>query len=121
MDQQTFESLKFVDGQLELIDDIAIDYDGCRTAESLCKLVDELVDMTVVARRRLNTVLDEVKGESRYSYWIHEFDDGDWNRWSCPCCGYMKRTDAHVSLGYYHCPMCGVRLFGGSGYIGRVC
>lgn len=116
MDQQTFESLKFVDGQLELIDDIAIDYDGCRTAESLCELIDELVHMTFVARRRLNSVLDEVKGKTRYSRWICESDGDYWTKWTCPCCGNMTRTDNHIGIGWNYCPMCGVRLFGGSDY-----
>lgn len=120
MDQQTFESLKFVDEQLGLIDDIAVDYDGCRTAETLCELVDELVDMAVVARRRLNNVLDEVNGESRYTCWICESDGDYWTKWTCPCCGNMTRTDNHIGIGWNYCPMCGVRLFGGSGYIGRI-
>jgi len=47
-------------------------------------------------------------------YWICEMDEDfdSWIRWTCPNCGYMKRTDIHVSIGWNYCPMCGVNLSG---------
>lgn len=100
MNQQTFESLKFVDGQLELIDDIAVDYDGCRTAESLCELIDELVHTIAVARRRLNSVLEPVR-------------HGKWKKYSttmmeCSLCG--KHVARHR---FDYCPNCGAKMDGG--------
>lgn len=45
--------------------------------------------------------------------WKCEMDDVGWNKWTCPSCGFVKRTDIHVSLGWNYCPHCGVRLVGG--------
>lgn len=41
------------DEWLELICDIAIDYDGCETVESLKELVDEMREYAVNARKAL--------------------------------------------------------------------
>ena len=41
------------DEWLELLWEVALDYDGCRTVESLQGLVDELVDMSKKARECL--------------------------------------------------------------------
>lgn len=54
--------------------------------------------------------MNEVEHAER---WQYELDDFGWNRWTCPYCGYSKRTDIHVSLGWNYCPMCGKRLEGG--------
>lgn len=40
--------------------------------------------------------------------WIYESED--WNKWTCSECGWSKRTDVHVSLGYNYCPNCGADL-----------
>lgn len=81
----------------------------------------------ITASRRLADYEDtgltpiEIKGMIKSIYgnadlqWIHGFDDGCWNKWTCPCCGYMKRTDTHVSLGWNYCPICGAKLLGGNG------
>lgn len=37
--------------------------------------------------------------------WILEIED--WNKWTCSRCGWSKRTDIHVMLGYDYCPKCG--------------
>lgn len=42
--------------------------------------------------------------------WIIELDDLGWNKHTCPNCGYTKRTDIHVSLGWNYCPICGENL-----------
>ena len=39
--------------------------------------------------------------------WILEIED--WNKWTCSRCGWSKRTDIHVKLGYDYCPKCGSR------------
>ena len=42
--------------------------------------------------------------------WIHKLED--WNRWTCSECGFSKRTDIHVSLGFNFCPQCGADMRG---------
>lgn len=50
----------------------------------------------------------------RYGRWKTELDDLGWLTHTCTVCGYAKRTDIHVSLGWNHCPNCGARMDGGS-------
>lgn len=49
-----FCSPNSADEWMELIRDIGFDYDGCNTVESLKGLVDELVEMSVEARKCLH-------------------------------------------------------------------
>ena len=42
-----------VDEWLELMWEVAVDYDGCNSVESLKELIDELVDMSKKARKCL--------------------------------------------------------------------
>lgn len=49
---------------------------------------------------------DREKGE-----WIVTIED--WNKWTCSKCGWNKRTDIHVNLGYNFCPKCGADMRGG--------
>lgn len=44
--------------------------------------------------------------------WIIELDDMGWIKYTCPNCGYVKRTDIHVRLGWNYCPICGEVLCG---------
>ena len=37
--------------------------------------------------------------------WILTIED--WNKWTCSKCGYVKRTDIHVNIGWKYCPNCG--------------
>lgn len=46
--------------------------------------------------------------EPRKGHWILTVED--WNRWECSECGYTKRTDIHVGLGYNYCPNCGIKM-----------
>lgn len=46
----------------------------------------------------------------RYGRWETEMDDMGWLKHTCPICGYVKRTDIHVSLGWHYCPNCGARM-----------
>ena len=48
----------------------------------------------------------------RHGRWITEFDDLGWLKHTCTVCGYVKRTDVHVSLGWNYCPNCGARMDG---------
>ena len=41
-------------------------------------------------------------------HWVYELED--WNKWTCSECGWSKRTDVHVKLGYNFCPNCGARM-----------
>ena len=46
----------------------------------------------------------------RHGRWIIEMDDLGWLKYTCPNCGYVKRTDIHVSLGWNYCPNCGTKM-----------
>lgn len=46
--------------------------------------------------------------EPKTGHWIITLED--WNRWTCSECGYTKRTDVHVDLGYNYCPKCGAKM-----------
>ena len=48
-----------------------------------------------------------------HGQWITEFDDLGWLTHTCTVCGYVKRTDVHVSLGWNYCPICGQKADGG--------
>ena len=41
-----------------------------------------------------------------HAHWITEMDDLGWLKHTCSNCGYTKRTDIHVSLGWNGCPTC---------------
>ena len=49
-----------------------------------------------------------------HAQWEIEMDDMGWNKHTCPNCGYVKRTDIHVSLGWNFCPNCGAKMDGGA-------
>lgn len=51
--------------------------------------------------------------EVKYGKWRTELDEFDWNKNTCTHCGYVKRTDIHVSLGWKFCPNCGAKMDGG--------
>lgn len=46
--------------------------------------------------------------EPKTGHWICTIED--WNKWTCSECGFCKRTDIHVSLGYNYCPNCGAKM-----------
>ena len=50
----------------------------------------------------------------RHERWEIEMDDMGWLKHTCPNCGYVKRTDIHVSLGWNYCPNCGAKMDGGA-------
>ena len=48
-----------------------------------------------------------------HGQWKTELDDLGWLTHTCTVCGYVKRTDVHVSLGWNYCPICGQKAGGG--------
>ena len=46
--------------------------------------------------------------QPKTGHWIYELED--WNKWTCSECGWSKRTDVHVKLGYNFCPDCGAKM-----------
>lgn len=48
----------------------------------------------------------------RHGRWETEMDDMGWLKHTCPICGYVKRTDIHISLGWHYCPNCGAKMDG---------
>lgn len=49
-----------------------------------------------------------VEPERKVGKWLLTIED--WNKWTCSECGFSKRTDIHVTLGYDYCPKCGSRM-----------
>lgn len=48
------------------------------------------------------------------SQWSHELErETGWMKHTCLHCGYVKRTDIHISLGWKYCPNCGALIEGG--------
>jgi len=43
--------------------------------------------------------------DPKTGHWIWTLED--WNKWECSECGFTKRTDTHVDIGYQYCPKCG--------------
>lgn len=54
------------------------------------------------------TEIPSVTPKQRTGHWILTIDD--WNKWTCSECGFNKRTDIHVNLGYDYCPNCGANM-----------
>ena len=48
--------------------------------------------------------------EVKHGEWKTELDEFGWNKNTCTHCGYVKRTDIHVSLGWNFCPKCGADM-----------
>ena len=69
------------------------------------------------SRKRIQEVINGVPSSDvapvRHGRWITEFDDLGWLKHTCTVCGYVKRTDVHVSLGWNYCPICGQKADGG--------
>jgi hypothetical protein len=54
--------------------------------------------------------IEALKQKPKTGRWIWTLED--WNKWECSECGFTKRTDVHVSIGYKFCPKCGIRMEG---------
>jgi len=57
---------------------------------------------------RIICQLPPVTPQQKYGKWILTIED--WNKWTCSKCGYVKRTDIHVNIGWKFCPSCGCRM-----------
>lgn len=53
-------------------------------------------------------VLEQTEPARKKGKWIYKLED--WNKWTCSECGFCKRTDVHVTLGYKYCPHCGAEM-----------
>lgn len=52
--------------------------------------------------------IPSVTPQQKTGRWVYELED--WNKWTCSECGWSKRADVHVRLGYNYCPNCGARM-----------
>ena len=53
-------------------------------------------------------IIKALEQEPKTGHWIYTLED--WNKWECSECGFTKRTDVHVSIGYKYCPKCGCKM-----------
>lgn len=60
------------------------------------------------AVKALDMAIKALEQEQKTGHWIYTLED--WNKWECSECGFTKRTDVHVSIGYKYCPECGARM-----------
>ncbi len=60
--------------------------------------------------RRIVEDMPSVAPQPKMGHWIWELQD--WNKWTCSVCGWAKRTDVHITLGYKYCPNCGADMRG---------
>ena len=92
----------------EIIDGLKFTVDmflfDASTGEVLAEPRNDMDKITVDACREAIKALKQQKTGK----WIYESED--WNKWTCSECGWSKRTDVHVSLGYNYCPNCGADL-----------
>ena len=61
----------------------------------------------------LEAISKTLEQEPKTGCWILTIED--WNKWTCSECGFTKRTDIHVKLGYNFCPKCGTKMTGNEG------
>ena len=73
---------------------------------------DGVYELTMCAVKQwVVDLLDELPSaepERKVGKWLLTIED--WNKWTCSECGFSKRTDIHVTLGYDYCPKCGAKM-----------
>lgn len=73
---------------------------------------DENTDALIFPRAAFDYVYKLLKEalsqEQKSGKWILTIED--WNKWTCSKCGYVKRTDIHVNIGWKYCPNCGAKM-----------
>ena len=65
----------------------------------------ELVKTDTEILTAFDMAIKALKQESKTGHWIYTLED--WNKWECSECGFTKRTDVHIRIGYKYCPNCG--------------
>ena len=72
-------------------------------------MIDGKVAIGTIFNAELDEILKIHKAEKpKIGRWEWELED--WNKWTCSECGFTKRTDVHVRLGYNYCPNCGAEM-----------
>ena len=65
--------------------------------------------VTIEQRKLINDTfsiaIQALEQKQKSGKWILTIED--WNKWTCSKCGYVKRTDIHVNIGWKYCPNCG--------------
>lgn len=87
--------------QLEEEKSVAIDFGGesCIYVECLEGVIQDITNMPAA------------HSEAETSWeWKYEFDDLGHFKGICPVCGYEKRLDVHLYLGWKYCPECGSKM-----------
>lgn len=69
---QLERKIEIKDAYLDLLDDVACDYDGCNTVESLKKLIDELVTYADKAYKCEANVREFIGGDGKEYNILHE-------------------------------------------------
>lgn len=63
---------------------------------------------SLMLNEAIDVAIEALEQESKTGHWIYTLED--WNKWECSECGFTKRTDVHVSIGYKYCPSCGAKM-----------
>ena len=84
----------------------ALEQEPCENAISRQAVLD-MMQMRIGGKELYKAIynLPPVTPQSKTGRWIHILED--WNKWECSECGFTKRTDVHVDIGYKYCPNCG--------------
>ena len=93
----------------------ALKQEPCEDAISRQSVYDELekwdwqeLYLPIHFKENIVDELPSVTPTRPTGHWIYELED--WNKWTCSECGWSKRTDIHVKLGYNYCPNCGADM-----------
>ena len=89
----------------KLCDDAVSRADAIKKVSEILKNV--FVEYEDIAQKAMGS-LPSVQPKPKVGHWIYELED--WNKWTCSECGWHKRTDIHVKLGYKYCPNCGCQM-----------
>lgn len=69
---------------------------------------NNITEVTLGSVRNFVKDFPSVTPKPKTGHWEWELED--WNKWTCSECGFTKRTDVHVRLGYNYCPNCGAEM-----------
>ena len=77
-------------------------------AETKCKMISNILTAKPHYFEDQDVGSPSVQPKPKTGHWILEIED--WKKWKCSECGFSKRTDIHVRLGYNYCPNCGLKM-----------